>query len=123
MDLAELISYFMTLPEVEECTPFGPEALVYKVAGKIFAIVSPDDFPSRVNLKCEPEYAVELRERYAAVLPGWHMNKRHWNTVLLDDSLSGELLRELALDSYRLVVQGLKAAERKRLLAACAKWT
>ena len=76
-------STLVGFPETTEETPFGPEVLVYKVAGKMFATFSPDDFPVRMNLKCDPERAIELRDEYEAILPGYHMNKRHWNTVVL----------------------------------------
>lgn len=117
MSLEEVISQCTSLPEVEETTPFGPDVLVYKVAGKMFALTNPDDFPVRVNLKCEPEKAIDLRERFEAVVAGYHMNKRHWNTVMLDGSISSELLREWVEDSYRLVAMGLKKADRQRVLA------
>ncbi|MFC5049340.1 MmcQ/YjbR family DNA-binding protein [Rubritalea spongiae] len=105
----------MALPEVEETTPFGPDALVYKVAGKIFAVTQPDDVPSRINLKCDPDRALELRDQYEWVKPGWHMNKRHWNTVVLDGGAPDALLVELVRHSYQLVVAGMKKAERERL--------
>jgi len=105
MDLPDLISHCLSKPGAEESTPFGPDTLVYKVDGKIFAITSPDDFPPRVNLKCDPERAIELRDRYESILPGYHMNKRHWNTVVLDGSVPSELVRELVDHSYQLVAK------------------
>ena len=90
-------------PAAEEGTPFGPEVLVYKVGGKMFATLSPDDVPARMNLKCDPERALELRDRYSSILPGYHMNKRHWNTLVLDSSLSDALIRGLVEHSYALV--------------------
>ncbi|MCW1886746.1 MmcQ/YjbR family DNA-binding protein [Luteolibacter flavescens] len=115
MDLPEVIAHFLSKPGAEETTPFGPEVLVYKVAGKMFALTMPEDFPSRINLKCNPERAVLLRDEYSAVLPGYHMNKRHWNTVLLDGSLPPSLVGELIDHSYDLVVAGLPKSQRAKL--------
>lgn len=117
MDLAEMIDCCMALPETEETTPFGPDALVYKVAGKMFAVTKPDDVPSRINLKCDPDRAIELRDQYDAIIPGWHMNKRHWNTLILDGSVPDSLLNELVQHSYELVVAGMKKADRERIQA------
>ncbi|WP_425315586.1 MmcQ/YjbR family DNA-binding protein [Streptomyces nanshensis] len=95
--------------------PFGPETSVFKVLGKMFALTSLDAQPLTVNLKCDPDDAVRLREEHpAAVVPGWHMNKRHWNTVTVS-GVPEKLLRELIEDSYDLVVAGLPRAERLRL--------
>ena len=87
----------------EEGTPFGPEVLVYKVGGKMFATLSPDEVPARMNLKCDPERAIDLRDEHESILPGYHMNKRHWNTLVLDQALSGKLIHELIEHSYVLV--------------------
>ena len=105
MDLPDLIAHCLAKPGAEETTPFGPDHLVYKVGGKMFALTSPDEFPPRVNLKCDPERALELRDRYEAIIPGYHMNKRHWNTVILDGSLPDNLIRELIDHSYQLVAK------------------
>jgi predicted DNA-binding protein (MmcQ/YjbR family) len=115
MDLPDAIERFLSKPGAEETTPFGPDVLVYKVGGKMFALTVPDDFPARINLKCDPERAVMLREEHAAITPGYHMNKRHWNTVALDNSLSSKLVRELIDHSYDLVVASLPKAERAKL--------
>jgi len=115
MDLEELCLFCMRFPEVEETVPFGPDILVYKVCGKAFALTGVDDVPARVNLKCDPVRAEELRDEYDAVIPGYHMNKRHWNTVVLDGSLGGDFVESLVKDSYDLVVAGLKKADRERL--------
>ncbi|MGB1130045.1 MAG: MmcQ/YjbR family DNA-binding protein [Haloferula sp.] len=112
MDLPELIDHCLAKPGVEETTPFGPEVLVYKVAGKMFALTNPSDFPPRVNLKCDPERSVELREAHEAINPGYHMNKKHWNTVTLDDTVPGDLLAELIDHSYELVVASLPKSKR-----------
>ena len=93
-------------PGTTEETPFGPDTLVFKVMGKMFALTDLNTFES-VNLKCDPERAVELREEHEGITPGWHMNKVHWNTVLTDGSVKDALLRELLDHSYALVVASL----------------
>ncbi len=112
MDLSAACDLCLSFPAAELDTPFGPEVLVFKVAGKLFALTSPEEFPPRMNLKCDPDRAVELREAYEAIIPGFHMNKRHWNTVRLDGSLPSALVRELVRHSYDLVVAGLPAGKR-----------
>jgi predicted DNA-binding protein (MmcQ/YjbR family) len=97
----------LCLPQVEETMPFGPEVLVYKVAGKMFALLIPDEAPVRMNLKCDPERGLELRDRYESILPGYHMSKKHWNTLLLDGTLPSKLVRELIEHSFDLVVESL----------------
>ena len=104
----------LSLPGTTEEFPFGEDTLVFKVAGKMFALTDIELFDS-INLKCDPEKAVELRERYDGVLPGYHMNKKHWNTVLTDGSLPDKLLKELILDSYELVKAGLPKKLRETL--------
>ncbi|MEE1774321.1 MmcQ/YjbR family DNA-binding protein [Streptomyces sp. JV185] len=94
--------------------PFGPETSVFKVLGKMFALTALDARPLTVNLKCDPDEAVRLREKYDGVVPGWHMSKRHWNTVTVS-GVPDRLLRELIEDSYDLVVAGLPKADRLRL--------
>ncbi|MGJ8657174.1 MAG: MmcQ/YjbR family DNA-binding protein [Akkermansiaceae bacterium] len=120
MDLDQLIQQCMSYPEVEETSPFGPDTLVYKVCGKMFALTSPDSFPTAVNLKCDPDRALELRDEYDAVKPGYHMNKKHWNTVTLDGSVPSKLIEEMIVESLRLVVQSLKKADRERIQAKLA---
>lgn len=93
-------------PGATEETPFGPDTLVFKVAGKMFALTDLNDFES-VNLKCDPERAMELREEHEGIMPGYHMNKRHWNTVLTNGSVKDALVRELLDQSYGLVVAAL----------------
>ncbi|GHH33434.1 MmcQ/YjbR family DNA-binding protein [Streptomyces candidus] len=95
--------------------PFTPQTSVYKVAGRMFALSALDSVPLGVNLKCDPEQAVRLRAQYEAIAPGWHMNKRHWNTVTLDGTVPDRLVRELIEDSYDLVVAGLPRAVRLTL--------
>src|ERR1700759_5131280 len=115
MTLADFCAHCISLPEAEETTPFGPEILVYKVGGKMFALASPDEYPPRINLKCDPERALELRDRYEEITPGYHMNKRHWNTLNLGGSLSAKLVHELIDHSYQLVVDALPKKKREAL--------
>jgi predicted DNA-binding protein (MmcQ/YjbR family) len=96
--------------------PFGPEVAVFKVGGKMFAIVSLEDEPGSVSLKCDPSYAAALREQYPAVTAGYHLDKRHWNTVKLDGSVPDEDVEEWIGESHALVVAGLSRAERQRVL-------
>jgi predicted DNA-binding protein (MmcQ/YjbR family) len=119
----ELRALCLSFNGAAEDFPFGPETSVFKVGGKLFALAALDARPLKANLKCDPDDAVRLRAEYAGlVLPGWHMNKRHWNTVVLGPDAAGEggglpdaLVRELVEDSYDLVVAGLPRAERLRL--------
>jgi len=108
MDIEQLRDYCLTKPEDEECFPFGPETLVYKVNGKIFLLASIDKQPLQFNVKCDPEKAIDLREQYSSVIPGYHMNKKLWNTVIIDGTLSSDLLKEFVDDSYTLVIKGKK---------------
>ena len=107
MHLDTLRACCLALPAVEECFPFDEETLVFKVGGKMFALIGLDALPPAVVLKCDPERAVELREQYEAVQPGYHMNKKHWNTVLISTGASENQLRELIDHSYNLVVASL----------------
>jgi predicted DNA-binding protein (MmcQ/YjbR family) len=95
--------------------PFGPETSVFKVARKIFAISALDRAPLNVSVKCEPELAIALRRSYPAIRPGYHLNKRHWNTITLDGSLPEPLVRDLIEDSYDLIVSALPARVRDKL--------
>ena len=112
-DLRELC---LSFPGSEETFPFGPENSVFKVAGKVFALSRLAGEPLRVSLKCEPALAEQLREAHAAIIPGYHLNKRHWNTVTLDGSLPESMVHDLVEDSYDLVVSGLSKARRRALL-------
>lgn len=114
MNLAQFQEYCLALPGVTEEFPFGEETLVYKVAGKMFALSSLENFET-VNLKCDPEEAVELRERYEGVTPGYHMNKKHWNTVDVHSGIPNKLLLEWIRKSYDLVVASLPKKEREKL--------
>ena len=115
MKPSELRDRCLALPGAEETFPFGPENSVFKVAGKVFALSRLDANPLRVSLKCEPALAEQLREAHAAVIPGYHLNKRHWNTVELDDSVPDEELLDLIDHSYDLVVSTLTKAQRDSL--------
>ena len=97
--------------------PFGEQTHVFKVAGKIFAISHLEGDPLEVSLKCEPEIAVQLRQNYDAVRPGYHLNKRHWNTVTLNASMPDRMVVEMIEDSYDLVVASLTRAQRAELSA------
>jgi len=103
VDAAEFREYCLAKPRVAEGTPFGEDTLVFKVAGKMFALLSLDDVPPRANLKCDPDRALELRDRYEHVLPGYHMNKKHWNTVVLEGAISNATIVEMIDHSYDLV--------------------
>ncbi len=114
-DLEAIRTALLSYPETTEETPFGPEVLVYKVAGKMFATLSPEDVPVQMNLKCDPDRAIELREEHGAIVPGYHMNKRHWNTLKLDGSLKQSLVLDLIRHSFGLVVAGLPKALRAKI--------
>ena len=107
MDVRELRASCLGHAGAIEDFPFTPEHSVFKVAGKMFALSALEREPLEVNLKCEPELAVALRQSYPAIRPGYHMNKRHWNTVTIDGSLADDFVRDLVEDSYDLVVSGL----------------
>ncbi|MFY9784050.1 MAG: MmcQ/YjbR family DNA-binding protein [Acidimicrobiales bacterium] len=113
----EIALYLLKYPQTSEEQPFGPNADVYKVAGKMFAILSPEDTPPSISLKCDPVIAMELREEYEAVLPGYHLNKVHWNTVMLDDSIPDSELKKMISHSYEQVVNGLSKSLRLSLFA------
>ena len=109
MDIESLRNYCLTKPDVEEGFPFGETTLVFKVNGKIFLLASLDAQPLQFNVKCDPDKAMELRETYPeAVLPGYHMNKKHWNTVIIDGILTTKQLKEMVDDSYELVKKTVK---------------
>jgi predicted DNA-binding protein (MmcQ/YjbR family) len=115
MKPTELRDRCLSFAGAEETFPFGPENSVFKVAGKVFALSRLDATPLRVSLKCEPALAEQLREAHAAVIPGYHLNKRHWNTVIIDGSLTPEAIGDMIEDSYDLVVSKLSRARRRAL--------
>jgi predicted DNA-binding protein (MmcQ/YjbR family) len=115
MDLEELQAYLLKKRGATEEMPFGPTALVFKVKGKMFALMAWQETPLRITLKCDPADGLALRAQYDAVQPGYHMNKKHWNTVTLDNSIPHDELLEMIDDSYDLVVKKLKKALRQEL--------
>ena len=117
MKLETLRTMLLEMPGAIEDMPFGPAALVYKILeSKMFALVSWNEDPLRINLKCDPTYALFLREQFAAIRPGYHMNKQHWNTVDLDGSVSEDVLASMIEDSYKLVVQNMTRLDRQLLV-------
>lgn len=112
MEFEVLRSYLLSMPKAVEDFPFDTTTLVLKICGKMFAALGINDQPIRINLKCDPVKAELLREKYAAVTPGYHMNKKHWNTVLLDGSIPEEEIKAMIDESYALVVKGLPKAKR-----------
>lgn len=115
MDVAELRRRCLAQPAATEGRPFGADVLVVKVGGRIFAIIAEDDDPPTVSLKCDPELALLLRQSYASVRPGYHLNKRHWNTVRLDGTVPDDEVLAWVEDSYDLVVAGLPRRVRDTL--------
>jgi predicted DNA-binding protein (MmcQ/YjbR family) len=115
MNPPELRDHCLSFTGAEETFPFGPETSVFKVGGKMFALSQLAADSLRVSLKCEPQLAEELREAHAAVIPGYHLNKRHWNTVMIDGSLPDDTIGDMVEDSYDLVVSKLPQARRRAL--------
>ena len=112
MDIETFRDYCLAKKGVEETFPFDEVTLVFKVMGKMFAVTGLDADDFRVNLKCDPDRVIELREEYEDILPGWHMNKTHWNTVLFENGLEDNFLKELIDHSYDLVVKKLRKKDR-----------
>jgi predicted DNA-binding protein (MmcQ/YjbR family) len=112
MDIERFRKHCISKPDVTEDFPFGPDTLVFRVKGKLFALCYVNDFDG-VNLKCDPERAVELRERHAGITPGYHMNKKHWNTVATDGGVPDRLFLELVDHSYELVRGPEKKSKRR----------
>jgi len=115
LDREALRAHCLSLRGATEDFPFGPEAAVYKVAGKMFALQPVDAPQVSISLKCDPLRAVMLRDTFAAITPGWHLNKRHWNTVRVDGSVPDDDVLELIEHSYALVVAGLTRKQRDLL--------
>jgi len=115
MQIDSFREYCLAKNGVTESLPFGPENIVFKVGGKMFALAALDEMPPMANLKCDPDLALELRDRYEQVRPGYHMNKKHWNTVELVGVPENEI-RKMIDHSYDLVVGGLSKATRAALL-------
>jgi predicted DNA-binding protein (MmcQ/YjbR family) len=116
MDAAQFRECCLAKRGATEGTPFGEDVLVFKVGGKMFALVALDEIPATANLKCDPDLALELRDRYEQVRPGYHMNKKHWNTVEIEGGISDTELRKMIDHSYELVVKSLPKAARSKLL-------
>ena len=116
MNIETLREYCLSKKAVIEDFPFGEDTLVFRVLNKIFLLVSLSSNPLQFNAKCDPDKAIELRDQYDAVQPGYHMNKKHWNTIIMNGSLSNAQLKEMIDDSYNLIVQSLPKKERENLL-------
>lgn len=115
MNIEEFRDYCLSKKYVTECFPFDEKTLVFKVAGKMFALSGLEHQPSTVNLKCDPEKAIELREEFSDVIEGFHMNKKHWNTITIEGSLSYKFIKELVDHSYDMVVKGMTKKLQKEL--------
>jgi len=119
MNRSQLVSYLLDFPEASEDYPFGPDAQVFKVREKMFALLGSFEWHGvsclRLNLKCDPQQALMLRDVFTAVVPGYHMNKKHWNSVILDGSIPDHELLRMMNHSYALIVKSLKKAERHAL--------
>jgi predicted DNA-binding protein (MmcQ/YjbR family) len=113
MDLEQFREYCLSKPRATEDTPFGPDVLVFKVGGKMFALAALDELPITANLKCDPDLALDLRDRYHEVKPGYHMNKKHWNTVGIESGIPDAELRKMIDHSYDLVVKRLPKSTAK----------
>ncbi len=118
MNLTLLRAHCLAKQGATEGHPFGPGVLVMKVGGKIFAIIGEDDQPISISLKCEPEIAIFLRDAYPAVQPGYHLSKRHWNTITIDGSIDDRIILDWVDDSYDLVVDGLSRQVRAQIFGA-----
>ncbi len=114
MNTEEIREYTLSLPEVEEYLPFGPDTLVFKVNNKIFLLLALESNPVQFNVKCDPDQVVLLREEYDSILPGYHMNKKHWNTILANGTLKNDFLKKMIFDSYNLVNKKTKQVRDRR---------
>lgn len=108
MHIETIRNYCLQKPSVEETLPFGPDVIVFKVNNKVFLLLPLDTEDLRFNVKCDPELALELREQFACVLPGYHMNKKHWNTIIVDGTVSSSKIKEWIDHSYNLIAEGRK---------------
>ena len=116
MDLGSFREYCLSKPGATEDTPFGEDVLVFRVGGKMFALAPLNELPAAANLKCDPDWALELRDRYEQVRPGYHMNKKHWNTVEIDSGIPDAELHKMIDHSYELVLRTLPKVKREKLL-------
>ena len=115
MDVERFREYCLAKRGVTESTPFGEDVLVFKFGGKMFALAALDEVPATVNLKCDPDLALELRDRYEQVRPGYHMNKKHWNTVEIESGIPEAELGKMIDHSYELIVKSLPKTTRAKL--------
>ena len=116
MTLKKIRKYILSKPETTEELPFGPEALVFKVAGKMYALIAWEENPIYISMKCDPDRAVSLRNTYPAIKPAYHFNKTHWNMVYVDGTLTDDQITDLIDHSYDLVMKNLKKADRDRIM-------
>ena len=123
MNVEKFREYCLAKSGTSEDSPFGPEHIVFKVGGKMFALLAFEEVPPTANLKCDPDRALELRDRYEQVRPGYHMNKRHWNTVAIDSGLPEREVTKMIDHSYELVVQSLTKKAREVLAGGAVKRT
>lgn len=107
MNVETIREYCLSKTNAEETLPFGPDVIVFKTGGKAFLLLPLDTEDLRFNVKCDPDLAVELRERHACVLPGFHMNKKHWNTIIVDGSVPSKTVFEWIDHSYQLIIASL----------------
>ena len=115
MDIMTYRDHCLSKKGVTEETPFGPDTLVFKVVGKMFSATSLNAEEFRCNVKCDPIYAEEQRDEYPDIIPGWHMNKKHWNTLYCERELDDKKIKELIDDSYNLVVSKLTKKQKEEL--------
>jgi predicted DNA-binding protein (MmcQ/YjbR family) len=115
MNIEEIRDYCLSKPGVTEGFPFNETALVFKVTGKMFALLDLSDESRGISLKCDPELALELREQHPGVTPAWHFNKKHWNNVIADGSITDRQLMEWIDHSYEQVVRGMPRSKQERL--------
>ncbi len=115
MNIEEFRDYCLSKKYVTESFPFDTTTLVFKVAGKMFALSGLEHHPTTVNLKCDPERAIELRSEYDAIISGFHMSKKHWNTIEIEGNLPNNFIKELIDHSYNLVVKGMTKKQQKEL--------
>jgi len=118
MNIEQIRKYLLSKPETTEELPFGPEALVFKVVGKMYALITWKENPIFISMKCDPDRAVSLRNEYMAIKPAYHFNKIHWNMVHIDGTLTDDQIFELIDHSYDLVVKKLKRVDRDRILGS-----
>lgn len=116
LNIEEIRDYCLQKKGTEECFPFDEETIVFKVAGKLFLLADINSNPLNFNVKCEPQKALELREKYSFVLPGYHMNKSHWNTIVCNENVQRNLLLGFIDDSYNLILDSLSKKTKRNFL-------